>query len=1238
MAVFNWVKNKQFDVMLLQETYSAQTDENLWQSEWGGPAFWSHGSKHSSGVSVLVRKGFDLNPTEIIIDPNGKYIIVKALVQGETIYIINLYAPNSEHDKALFFKHLHNEITQIGITDNDCVIVGGDWNTIMSSDLDKAGGVIKTRETITKEMKSFLMALGLVDIWRIKNPSSKRFTFRQRRPLIQSRLDYFMISSCLSDLVEQAQIMSSFCSDHSCIALKISPLPRQERGPGYWKFNASLISDDNYVEKLNNSIKEWIEKYDHFVDKRLTWELLKYEIRRFTCKYAAVKKKTENFEEQNLDKRLNYLETLLSNNPGNYVNDEYHTCKERLKELEDKKANGAIIRSRVKWLEDGEKSTHYFYDLEKYNYTKKNVRKLELENGEKLTGNDQILSEAQKFYESLYTSQYNNVDNNDFFDNCNIPELNMKERESCDKVITEKECFENLKNFKNNKSPGNDGLTKEFYVAFWKAIYKPLLECYAYSEEQGMLSNSQRQALIVLLEKQGKDRCHLNNWRPISLLNVDYKLLTKVLAHRIKNVLPSIISQSQTGYVMNSSINDSVRLVQDIIHYTDLTQSPGVLLTVDFKKAFDSIEWAFVFKALTTFNFGPVLINWIRIIYTNISSCIYNNGKTSQYFNLHRGVRQGDPLSPYLFIIGMEILSWAIKQNNKIQGFQIKSQEIKVTLYADDLTIMLSDFNSVAETLNLLRKFRICSGLSINLDKTEGMLIGPWRRLRQDLPSNIKWTNGPIKLLGIYLSSDPNETIVLNFQSKIDALLRQLHWWKARDLTLTGRVLIVKSLALSKFQYLASLIKIPQNVIMQVNSIIYEFIWNGKTDKVKRKLFEQDYSKGGYKMINLNDIITSASAMWVKKILDSTDRAWKHTLEWFSKRKNLSIFLMSNFDASELPITMPPYYTETIYNWSQLTAQSTGSIISIKEQCLWYNKTLKVGGKSVYSDRLFSLGMWVVGDLFENEDIIPFDTWLHRGASELDRMIWYGIISCISKVWKIEDITNSVSIPPFTIPCGMYVNESFITIDEVKQRHIKVILANQKLCSLKANEYRFRIKHELIHGFIATEDWEQIFLVPRILPVDNKIKDLQYKIIMRFLPTNYLLYKMKKVNSQNCIFCNTEPETIEHLFFNCCYVKNIWWQVFDELHSVTGQRFSPTLQSCILGIYDNCDASQAINIVILLVKYYIMKSKYDSHSLSLGALAAMFKYKVELFSKVYRQDVLLHLSLMFSHNRFTTMR
>jgi len=793
-----------------------------------------------------------------------------------------------------------------------------------------------------------------------------------------------------------------------------------------------------------------------------------------------------------------------------------------------------------------------------------------------------------------------------------------------DSEINENEVHDILLKFKNNKSPGNDGLSKEFYQTFWKQIAKPLLDSYSYGLDKGMLSTSQRQAIITLLDKPGKDRIYLSNWRPISLVNFDYKLLTKTLAERVRKSLPIIISESQTGYVLGRSTFDSVRLVQDIIYLADRDRIPAILLTIDFQKAFDSIEWDFIYLALQKFNFGPIFIKWVRTLYNNISSCVCNNGKTSGYFTLRRGVRQGDPLSPYLFIIAVEILALVIKRNAYIKGYSISTKEIKMTQYADDLTLILTDVESIRESFNVLKLFANYSGLQVNSDKSEGMLIGPWRNTL-GIPNNIRLTNGPIRLLGIYLTANPREYVTLNFQSKIDALLRQLHWWKARDLSLRGKVLIVKSKGIALFQYLAALVPIPQYVIKEVNSILYEFIWNGKTDKVKRVIFEQSFSQGGYNMISLGDIIESASIMWIKRYLDDIERDWKYTMAEICNTKHLNILLRSNFNFKELPLGMPEYYRDSLSNWSFSNAANT---LETCQQCLWYNDKIKIGGKTVFNEKLQSIGMWVIGDLFNDTDVIPFESWLQRGATEKNRLLWCGLIRCIRQNYQYSH--NDCSGHVHTIKCGLQVKSNFIELSHMLQKHLKINIKERKLGRLGVYDFKYKIKYESIYGVLSQDEWETIFLIPHHLPLENKMKDFQYKIIMRIVPTNYLLYKMKKVNSQLCTFCMLQPETIEHLFYDCIEVRNIWLAVCNEFKQITGYVYVPTRVDCILGIYDKSSQYFTIlNIMLLIVKYYILKCKYEECSMSIFQLSNIFKEKIGLSVKLKTEDMYAPLQQMF---------
>ena len=185
---------------------------------------------------------------------------------------------------------------------------------------------------------------------------------------------------------------------------------------------------------------------------------------------------------------------------------------------------------------------------------------------------------------------------------------------------------------KNGKSPGNDGLTKEFYVCFFNDISPLLIDVLNHSYQTGQLSTSQHQALITLIEKKEKDKRYIKNWRPISLINIDAKLASKVLAGRIKRVLPNIIKHDQTAYVTGRYIGESIRLISDILEYTDENNIDGILFSADFEKAFDSLKHSFILATLQSFGFGPQFIHWVRVILNKAESCIMNNGHSTGYF------------------------------------------------------------------------------------------------------------------------------------------------------------------------------------------------------------------------------------------------------------------------------------------------------------------------------------------------------------------------------------------------------------------------------------------------------------------------------------------------------------------------------------------------------------------------------------------------------------------------------
>ena len=407
-----------------------------------------------------------------------------------------------------------------------------------------------------------------------------------------------------------------------------------------------------------------------------------------------------------------------------------------------KKTEGIIVRSRARWHEHGEKNSKYLFNLEKRNHVKKHIRKLRL-SGVITTDPFEILDAEKTFYESLYKSRQGPSQQNEFpfsYEDLPIPTLSEECKQLGEGTISLEECTKVLNPFPLNKVPGNDGLPVEFYNTFGGSVGQLLVERFNESFAKGEMSPSQRQAVITLIEKKDQDRCDRKNWPPISLLNVDAKIASKVIAERMKRLLPDLTHNNQSGYIPGRSIGENIRSILDIIYYKKAKNLPGILLFTDFEKAFDSLEWDFVNKCLQLFNFGPDFIKWVNIFYKNIQSCVINIGLCSNYFTMEGGVRQGDPLSPYLFVTAVEILAIAVRNQANIKGIEINGLETKLLQFADDTTAVLSDLNSARALFKLLDKFEKASDLKLNVTKTEAMWIGSLQYC-VDEPLGVKWQN-----------------------------------------------------------------------------------------------------------------------------------------------------------------------------------------------------------------------------------------------------------------------------------------------------------------------------------------------------------------------------------------------------------------------------------------------------------------------------------------------------------------
>lgn len=481
--------------------------------------------------------------------------------------------------------------------------------------------------------------------------------------------------------------------------------------------------------------------------------------------------------EKKLNSEITTLDNLIKTDPNNYNHyiNRLEEVNKQLENIRNIKIEGNIIRSRASWYELGEKSTSYFCNLEKRNQLNKTIHELD-DNGKLVSNIDEILNVQKKFYENLYSNKDNfEIDIDDFTSKIEIEQLTKLEDSTKNKIegyITYTELLNSLKRSKNNKSPGLDGFTMEFYKFFWLDLGHFLLKSINYAYNCGQLSVTQKQGIITCIPKPNKPRNILKNWRPLTLLNTAYKLASSCIAERIKTCLNTIISNDQNGFIPGRYIGDNTRMIYDVMFETARQNIPGMLMLIDFEKAFDSVSWRFINKVLELYNFGPSIRKWIELFQFDTESCIVQNGYFSNFFKLARGCRQGDPISPYLFIICAEILGEAVRQNKHIKGINIWGQSFKISQFADDTALLLDgsedSFNAAFDTLEW---FYTISGLKTNIDKTKIIWIGSMkdsdRRFCRE--NNPEWTN-KFTILGIHYNNSLENITELNLRPRINSL------------------------------------------------------------------------------------------------------------------------------------------------------------------------------------------------------------------------------------------------------------------------------------------------------------------------------------------------------------------------------------------------------------------------------------------------------------------------------------
>ena len=1124
--IFKFIRENNLDVICLQETHFNNNDNiNEIFKDFKGQYFINSINKgRKLGVGILFKQGLNVNVIKTIKDTEGRTLSL--LCQFNDDFLVNIvciYAPNNivERSEYLancnqFFVTNHNNRP---VTDR---IVCGDFNCIDNPLLDHSGQKTATATIGAREFNLVCNTHGLHDTQTHLHPNNQAFTHYSKAHKTFTRIDKIFVSINLLHGLQKTNVSQCAYSDHRLVWVELINQETIRKGPGLWVMNNSVLNDNAYKKLVSKFWEGWKLKKGGFNNLLIWWDIGKKRIKSLTIDYCKEKRRTERMYIQQLKQIEKHLLHLSEQKQLDDMT-ELISVQDKIKYFELKEFNGARIRAKVQEIEQGERCTSYFVNLEKQKASNKIMQSLLSEDGRLVNTQEEILKVTTNFYQNLYTSETTDDLAQDYLLNNLTETLTDEDRDTVEGEITLDELFTAIKSFANSKSPGCDGLTAEFYQTFFNVIGTDLVEVINDGFNRGELSLPMRRGVIVLIWK-GDDKRLLKNWRPISLLNYDYKAITKVLTTRVRDILPRIIHPNQKCGIKGRSIHDGAALIRDLIEYVNRKHIPGIIISLDQTKAYDRIEWDFLFKVLRKFNFGPNFIHMIKTCYTNIESCVKLNEFISIYFNLSRGIRQGCPISTLLYILVAETLAQAVRVESEIKGIKLPDGLIsKWVGYSDDGNATLSDFNSVKKLFVLLEIYERASGAKVNLHKTQGFLMGKLRYAK-DTPLDIRWTNDKIKILGFHFGNvDVSKD---NWEPTIAKIKSLLNIWCIRKLTFHGKVTVINSLATSAIWYLSSLIPLPEHYAKQIDTIISDFFWYHKKHLISREQLQLPKELGGLGVVNVRLKIKAQRVKFITRLLSGDgDGLWKSLAEHFiGKYKYYNI----NTDILKCKIinrkvhfkTMPSIYREMLKAWSDLDlTRCTESVQQILHEPLHGNENIPL---NITENTLIHYNIKLVRDIW-NLRTNDFRKFVGLRTNATFRKLHDDIKANLPRQWirtlKSDDPHDGETDAIFQM-------ETDNILTDVQQTTTKELYT----AMLKKTNKDVLCKAKWENLFGDNINWKTIWKTIHSGLIENWDFDVIYKLIHKVIAVRKNLHYWRIVSSPSCLECDDRGLSLARFF------------------------------------------------------------------------------------------------------------
>ncbi|KAI3741088.1 hypothetical protein L1987_58755 [Smallanthus sonchifolius] len=646
-----------------------------------------------------------------------------------------------------------------------------------------------------------------------------------------SKLDRFLVNPGFFNSWPEASVeaFSSYLSDHSPIILKSGSV---NFGARPFRIFDSWFDKPGFEEEVAKALKKE-SVYEGPPDVALMRKLCDLRVILKTWRDDMLKRNSEEVALAMTD--LENIQTVMEER--DLTEEEEWIMSENkkvLKEEEERKSRDLKQRSRLKWAKEGDGNSKFFHAMINCRKASNFIHGLEVD-GSWASKPSLVKKEVYRFFKKKFVEEC--VDRPRLI----CPDL-KKISEADSTFLNARFTLEEIKGVVfecgDDRAPGPDGINFRFVKHFWHLLEDDFFRIMAEFFEHGVINMGCCSSFIAMIPKV-KDPIGLKDYRPISLVGIINKVISKILANRLKRVLDSIISPSQSAFISGRYILDGPLVINEIQNWIKRVNKKVFMLKIDFEKAYDNINWNFVLDILAQMGFSNKWCLWIKGVISSARASVLVNGAPIFEFKCHKGMRQGDPISPFLFVIVIEALSCMIRKACSlgiVKGVSLPDDGPVVShlFYADD-AIILGEWSrdNILNVVRIMRCFYACSGLQINFGKSNLFGIGVHLGEVEEIAVLVgcKAESLPFKYLGLTVGANMNR--IFNWRPVFDIFEKRLSLWKVSFLSIGGRVTLIRSVLESLPSYYFSLYRAPVKVVEDLESLIRKFLWGGSSEEKK---------------------------------------------------------------------------------------------------------------------------------------------------------------------------------------------------------------------------------------------------------------------------------------------------------------------------------------------------------------------------------------------------------------------